>query len=223
MKIGIIAAMQVEINLLLENSEILSEETIHGRTIYHSKLNGHDLYMGVSGIGLANAASFTQLLIDKYSIDTVINTGIAGAIEDGLGTMSVVLADKIYYHDIQARIIARTYPFMDSFPVNENLLIIADESIPTETRKRIGVIASGNAFIDSSSEKTRIKNTTGALACDMESAAIAQIAAGAEVKCLIIRTISDEADEQANETYENFEESAANLSVEILLGILQKI
>lgn len=223
MKIGIITAMQVEIDLLLANSEVIRVDEHFGRKVYLAKYGNNELFMGVSGIGKANAASFTQLLIDKYEIETVINSGIAGSLEDGLGTMSVVVASELHYHDIPKRISKGTYPGLDVFPVDDVLRDLAAQAIPNNTKYRVGPIATGDDFIDSTDKKKLIVERTGALATDMESAAIAHIAAGAGVKCLIIRAISDAADEAANETYDNFEEVAANLSVEVLLVVLDAI
>lgn len=225
MKIGIIAAMQVEVKKLLENMDILSVENHYGRDVHIANFNDLELFIGVCGIGKANAASFTQLLIDKYDPDLIINTGIAGSLQAGLGTLSLVIADELYQHDIPSRILASTYPGEDIsvFETDERLRDILVKSVPENVNLRVGPVASGDNFINSQKLKEEIVEKTAALACDMESAAIAQIAFGAEKRCLIIRSISDEADDNADETYDNFEEAAANLSVEVLLQFLKNL
>lgn len=222
MKIGIIAAMQVEVKKLLDNMEIQNVENHYGRDVHIAEFNGLKLFIGVCGIGKANAASFTQLLIDKYDPELIINTGIAGSLQAGLGTLSLVIADELYQHDIPTRILASTYPGdgISVFETDEKLRGILVKSVPSEVNLRVGPVASGDNFINSQQLKEEIVEKTSALACDMESAAIAQIAFGADKKCLIIRSISDEADDSADETYDNFEEAAANLSVEVLLKFL---
>ena len=225
MKIGIIAAMQVEVRKLLENMDIQSFENHYGRDVHIANFNDLELFIGVSGIGKANAASFTQLLIDKYDPDLIINTGIAGSLQAGLGTLSLVIADELYQHDIPSRILASTYPGegVSVFETDDKLRDVLVKSVPENVNLRVGPVASGDNFINSQKLKEEIVEKTGALACDMESAAIAQIAFGAEKRCLIIRSISDEADDNADETYDNFEEAAANLSVEVLLQFLKNL
>lgn len=225
MKIGIIAAMQVEVRKLLENMDIQSVENHYGRDVHIASFNGLELFIGVCGIGKANAASFTQLLIDKYDPDLIINTGIAGSLQAGLGTLSLVIADELYQHDIPSRILASTYPGegVSVFETDDKLRDVLVKSVPENVNLRVGPVASGDNFINSQKLKEEIVEKTGALACDMESAAIAQIAFGAEKRCLIIRSISDEADDNADETYDNFEEAAANLSVEVLLQFLKNL
>ncbi len=225
MKIGIIAAMPVEVKKLLENMEIQNVNNHYGRDVHLAEFNGLKLFIGVCGIGKANAASFTQLLIDKYDPDLIINTGIAGALQAGLGTLSLVIADELYQHDIPARILASTYPGdgISVFETDKELREILLKSVLGTVNLRVGPVASGDNFINSQQLKEEIVEKTSALACDMESAAIAQIAFGADKKCLIIRSISDEADDNADETYDNFEEAAANLSVEVLLKFLNKL
>ena len=223
MRIGIIAAMQVELDLLLENTKIISKDKFYGRTIYHSKFKEHDLYMGVSGIGKANAASFTQLLLDKYEIELVINTGIAGAINPNVSTLDLVIADKLVYHDFPEEILKITYPFKASFKTDDGLVKLTKKLAQSFTNTYVGTIASADVFVAEDKLKQDIEARTKALACDMESAAIAQIAEGAGISTLIIRSISDEADDDSPETYDNFEAKAANLSVKILLEVLKEL
>ena len=223
MKIGIIAAMPVEIDLLLENCTVERQENHFDRTVHIAKFGENELFIGVSGIGKTNAASFTQLLVDKYEIEIVMNTGIAGSLVPWLDTLSIVIANNLFHHDFPDKILEGTYPGLKKFPTDVDLCRLALDSIPDGTRVEIEGIASGDDFINSSEKKLNIAKKTSALACDMESAAIAQVAYACGIKTLIIRAISDGADENAEATYENFEEAAAKLSVQVLLGVLRKM
>ncbi len=221
MRIGIIAAMQVEVEDILAEVELISEADHFGRTVYFGQKAGHQLYLGVCGVGKVNAASFAQLLIDRYQVELLINTGIAGSLEPGLGMLTMVTATGLRYHDFPEDILARTYPYTREFPTDEAWRMKAALAVPEGTKHKSGVIASGDDFIDSEEKKLRIVEATSAIACDMESAAVAQVAKGADLPCLILRCISDDADQSYKaEEYQLFEPRAAALSARVVLNLL---
>lgn len=223
MRIGIIAAMQVEIDDILAESMDTSVEVVFGRKIYISSRSGHSLYMGVSGIGKVNAGSFAQILIDHFDVEVLLNTGIAGSLKGGLGTLSLVLATDLHYHDFPNKILRNTFPYLASFPTDDSLRQLAREAVPTGVKVEEGAIATGDDFIDSNEKKAAIVAATSAIACDMESAAVAHTAAAAGKPCLVIRCISDEADENSAETYDHFESRAAAISARVVLDLLDKL
>lgn len=223
MKIAIITAMQIEIDDILKATGKGGEETIFGRTVYFSSYKGHDLYLGVAGIGKANAASFCQLLLDRYDADVVFNSGIAGSLEDHVGLMSLVLGTTLHYHDFPVSILEETYPYKPHFEADPELLKLAGEAVPADIRCVKGPIATGDDFINSPEKRERVKAATGAVACDMESCAIAQVANGAGKPCLILRAISDGADEGLEGTYERFKHRAAAAAAETVLHVIEAL
>ncbi len=201
-----------------------TEQTIQGRTIYHVKTPKHDLFMGVSGVGKVNAATFSQILIDHCGAEALINTGIAGSLQPGLGTLSLVLATELIYHDFPLQILKGYYPFLREFPTDAGLRALAKAAVPPSTKVYEGRIASGDDFIDSQEKKDRIISLTEAIAVDMESAAVAHTAASAQIPCLIVRAISDEADKSyTSDDYLNFEAEAAAVSAEVVVNLLSNL
>lgn len=223
MRIGIIAAMNCEIEDILAFSHEKGTENVYGRRLWRSEYQGHELFMGVCGIGKANAASFCQLLIDRYKADLIINCGVAGSLDPKLKVMDLLLADRLYYHDFPNDILKGTYPGRAFFETDQQLTDKAQKAVPAGIRVLRGGVATGDDFINSSEKKNRIKKETGALACDMESAAIAQVCNGAGLPCLIFRSISDEADESGDFSFEQFAVRAAKVAADTVKGFLDEI
>ena len=225
MKIGLIAAMQMELDDILAATGTQAEErTVLGRKIYRTQTGNHEIYMGVSGIGKVNAATFCQILIDHCHVNILINTGIAGSLTPELQTLDLVLATDLTYHDFPHQILRGSYPYYDYFPTDGELRALAKAATPTSTTVVEGRIASGDDFIDSQAKKDRIIEGTAAIAVDMESAAVAHTAVAAEIPCLIIRAISDGADKTfTDESYLNFEAQAAQVSAEVVVNLFAKL
>lgn len=108
--VGIIGAMGVEVEKLKGRLENCRESVFAGRSFYEGKLNGTDVVVVCAGIGKVNAAITTQLLIDRFDVESVINTGIAGGAHPGIKVRDVVISDVVVYHDMDPRILAISYP-----------------------------------------------------------------------------------------------------------------
>ncbi|MDD2214924.1 MAG: S-ribosylhomocysteine lyase, partial [Oscillospiraceae bacterium] len=153
----------------------------------------------------------------------LINTGIAGSLDPRLTPRRTVLASAVLYHDLEARLLEKYAPYCSRFPADEELLQLAAKLMQPQGGATIGVLASGDQFISSSVKAREIAEATGALACDMESAAIGQTAYINSVPFLIIRAISDMADDNADETYADFEKQAADQAASLVTQLLDAL
>lgn len=233
--VGIIGAMDIEIAKLTRALDQVQTEQVAGLTFYVGTLNQRPVVVVKSGIGKVNAARCTQVLIDRYGVDYIINTGIAGGLDPSLAIGDIVIAQGLVQHDfdLSAFGYARGYLatginkdqptiFLPDETVSKLLEESAAELISTDKIKK-GLIATGDQFISGSAQKEQIRETFSAMAAEMESCAIAQVASQNNVPFAIIRAISDLADGTASKSYEEFERQAAELSAEILEHLLTKL
>ena len=199
-KIGVIGAMPVEVSLLRDRMTDLKEEKAAGLTIYSGVLHGVQVYLCQSGMGKVAAGAATQLLATKYGIEAIINSGIAGNMTSKIGVGDVVLSKEVTYHDAQIDMINQAYPFMSSYIADENLLAAAGRACrETGTKYIEGKVATGDLFIGDSQLKKKIADFCDPDCVEMEGAAIAHIACKNDIAFLIIRAMSDNADEKATE------------------------
>lgn len=225
MRIGIIGAMQLEIEELLNKLVNKTESLSANNKYYIGTLSGADVVITSCGVGKVNAASCTQILISEYKVDCVINTGIAGSINDNVKIGDVVISDNVVHHDVRPSQLLRFYPFEEVFKADDQLVKISLEVLEDnkELRHHVGRIVSGESFIDCSIEKSKIKNTFEPLCVEMEGSAIGHVAYANQIPFLIIRSISDNADDNATVNYEQFELHTAKQSANLLDKIIAKV
>lgn len=220
MKIGIIVAMDKELNLLLPLLQNSARTVINDTTFHTGLFDDREVVVLKSGIGKVNAAIAALTLIENFHVNFVINTGVAGGTGRGARILDVVIGDRVAYHDVwcgpgttdgQA---AGCPAFFES-PLSDETL----EKIPGT---RHGLIASGDIFVSRPEDTARIlKLYPDAMAVDMESAAIAQVCYLKNVPFLAVRVISDTPGEADNiSQYENFWEDAPREAFGILRRIL---
>lgn len=227
MKIGIIAAMRKELDLLLLLVKEVKEETIDGTTYYSGTIGNHQVTMMQCGIGKVNAALGTIAMLNNYSLELVINSGVAGGADKSVNVMDVVVCETVAYHDIWCGPgtdygVASGYPKF--FEAPKEIVALATEGNNPQIRK--GLICSGDQFIASIEEVNHIKgNFPAALAVDMESASIAQTCYMRNVPFFSIRVISDSpgANHDNAAQYENFWEIAQNQTFSIIEELLNKL
>ena len=216
-KLGIIGAMQEEIETLLHLMKNKTEKEIAGSVFHDGVLEGLPVTVVQCGIGKVNAALCTQILCDLFEVTHLVNTGIAGSLCNDLDIGDMVVSRDAMYHDMDAT--AFGYPMgkvpqMDvtSFPADDALMayaFAAAEGVnPGHTK--IGRVASGDQFVASREVKERIVSVTSALCTEMEGAAIAQTAYRNRIPFVILRAISDKADNSAEMDYPTFESIAAH-------------
>ena len=215
--IGIIGAMDLEVEKLIEAMEQKEEITFGKRKFYKGKLEGTDVGLARCGVGKVNAALTVQMMVDKFGITDIINTGVAGSLNEKIDIGDIVLATNAVYHDMEA--IAFGYergqvPQMDvfEFPTSKELIDIAEEAckkVNPDVKVFKGRVASGDQFIADKETKNCIVKYFSPLCVEMEGAAMAHAAYVNNINCLIIRAISDKADDSAEMDYPTFEKKAA--------------
>ncbi len=208
MTIGVIAAMEQEMRALLSELQHRSTEEIAGTAYHTGTIGGLKAVLAVGGVGKVNAAICTQILIDRFHVGAVINTGIAGSLDDRAGHLSVVIADRITYHDVRREQRMELFPYQEFFESDQELVKRLYEASDKETT-RIGGIVTGDAFIADSRKKEELKEAFGALCVEMEGAAVAHAAHVNGVPFCVVRCISDMANDAAETDYKEYESLAA--------------
>ena len=228
--IGIIGAMDSEVATLFTRMSAKEKITINNLIFYKGKLYDKDVVIVKCGIGKVNAALCTQLLILNFKVSKIINTGIAGATGNGLSIYDFVVSTEAIYHDFDVQFFGYKpgqVPGMpEAFladPTLVNTAVSAFEKTDFAKQLKIvkGRIASGDQFISGGEKKAFIVNTFKPQCVEMEGCAIAHTCYANRVPFVIIRCMSDTADESVKETYS--EETASRLSSTFLLEVIQEI
>lgn len=227
-KIGIIGAMDIEVAGLKSDMEIRREVEKAGMHFCEGILKGQQAVVVRSGIGKVNAAVCTQILVDEFGVDAVINTGIAGSLNARINIGDIVLSTDVLHHDMDAVNFGYEpgqIPQMDvfSFEADEGLMDLAEKvchEVNPEIQVFRGRVVSGDQFIADKAVKERITGLFHGFCTEMEGAAIAQTSYLNGVPFIVIRAISDKADDSASEDYPTFEKKAAQHCVNLVEGLL---
>ena len=216
MKLGIIGAMAVEVELLKEKMENLTVTNHAGMEFFDGKLEGLDAVVVQCGVGKVNAAMCAQILCSVFGVTHLVNTGIAGSLCAELDIGDLVVSKDAMYHDFDCVHFGYEMgkvPGMDvvSFPADEALMAAAFAAAEAENpgHTKQGRIATGDLFVADREAKNAVIAKTGALCTEMEGAAIAHTAYRNGVPFVIIRAISDKADDSVEMDYPTFEAIAA--------------
>ncbi len=229
--IGIIGAMADEVAKLIETMEVSKQLDQASMEFYQGTLCGKEVVVVRSGIGKVNAAACAQILIDKFAVDTLINTGIAGSLDASIDIGDIVISTDALNHDMDATMFGYPLgqiPAMDvlSFPADPALVEkakMANEEANPEIKTFTGRVVTGDQFVASAEIKERIVKNFDAMCTEMEGAAIAQVAYLNKVSYVIIRAISDKADNSATMDYPEFEAKAIVHSVRLVQNLLPRI
>lgn len=222
--LGIIGAMDEEVAKLKEQMTEVQVRKKANMEFVQGVMEGKQVVVVRSGIGKVNAGICAQILVDDYRVDGIINTGIAGSLRAEINIGDIVISTDAVQHDMDA--VAFGYPLgqiprMDvfSFEADKELAKLAEDCCH-RVIPQVGIfhgrVASGDAFIANHERKTRIVNEFDAFCCEMEGAAIAQAAYLNGIPFLIIRAISDKADDSASMDYPAFEAMAIENSVKLI-------
>ena len=231
-RIGIIGAMNVEVELL---EEVMKREG----SVEHARMATKECLVGTLGgtlvvvaqcdVGMVNAAMFAQMLIDRFDVRAIVNTGVAGSLDASIDIGDIVVATDAVNHIMDVGNLGYEpgqTPGLSSlsFPGDERLrtvaLAAADE---LGIVAREGRVASGDRFVRDADEKAHLANTFGASCCEMEGAAIAQVCWLNDVPFAIVRAISDKADGTDHIDYPTFELQAARTSAALITCMMQKL
>lgn len=243
-RIGIMGAMLEEVSHLKSMMQDTHITRIAGREYFSGHLWGVDVILVLSGVGKVSAAMTATTLINSFDVNLIIFSGVAGGVQSHLNIGDVVIAQSLYQHDMDARPIAPRF----QIPYTDKLLFKADDEITrhavnatqrfildikhliaidvlnnfsiAKPRVHLGIIASGDQFIDNHAEHDGLKLECGStvLAVDMESAAVAHVCEDFELPYIIFRTLSDAADSTAAVNFEKFVTQVASL---YSLGIIK--
>ena len=228
--IGIIGAMESEVESIFANMTSKEKININNLTFYKGLLFDKDVVVVKCGIGKVNAALCTQLLILTFKVDKIINTGIAGATGKGLTIYDFVVSSQAVYHDFDTSFfgykLGQVPGMEETFKADEDLQKLAlqafEKSELAKNHKiQNGLIASGDQFISGGERKSFIINNFHPLCVEMEGCAIAHTCFANNIPFVIIRCMSDCADDSAVETYE--ESKASKASSEFLLDFIKEI
>ena len=227
-KLGIIGAMRIEVETLVEQMQNVTTQTHAWSTYYEGTLEGLPVVIVQCGVGKVNAAMCAQILCSCYGVTHLVNTGIAGSLCADLDIGDLVVSRDAMYHDFDCNAFGYPHgkvPGMDviAFPADETMIrhaFAAAESVnPGHTK--MGRIASGDQFVASKELKDKIIATTQGLCTEMEGAAIAQTAYRNGIPFVILRAISDKADDSAEMDYPTFERIAAHRCAEVTTLLAQ--
>lgn len=229
--IGIIGAMEVEVAILKEKMEDVRIIKKASMDFYEGILAGKKVVVVRSGIGKVNAGICAQILADVFSVDAIINTGIAGSLNKNINIGDIVLSTDVVQHDMDATGFGYRKGQIPQMPVfffnaDDNLRRLAAEvckEVNPDIQVFEGRIASGDQFVCDQDVKNRIVSEFSAYATEMEGAAIGQAAYLNEIPFLIVRAISDKADGSAQMDYSEFEKAAVDHSVRLTLNMLARI
>ncbi|MCD8356410.1 MAG: 5'-methylthioadenosine/adenosylhomocysteine nucleosidase [Clostridia bacterium] len=224
MKWGILGALDAEVDLIRSQMQISSETPLFGTTYYEGTVHGQEIVLVCCGVGKVNAAICAAAAMDKFGADCIINVGIAGAMEHGLKILDVVISSEVGFHD-QDDVMLKYYPKHAFFPADTALADLCEQAcaaIPEMTgRYRHGRIVSGDVFVNDAAVKKSINDRYTPACVEMEGAAIGHAAFMYEKPYLVIRTMSDAADDDADDTYDDFIGEAAHTSASIILKMLE--
>lgn len=229
--IGIIGAMEEEVAILKEKMEDVRIIKKASMDFYEGTLAGRKAVVVRSGIGKVNAGICAQILADVFSVEAIINTGIAGSLNKDINIGDIVLSTDVVQHDMDATGFGYRKGQIPQMPV---FYFAADEKLrqsAAEVCREVnpdiqvfeGRIASGDQFVCDQGVKDGIVSEFAAYATEMEGAAIGQAAYLNEIPFLVIRAISDKADGSAQMDYSEFEKKAIEHSVKLTLNMLARL
>lgn len=225
--IGIIGAMEPEVEALIASIDNPSTEKVSGITFYTGKIGEKSVAIAKCGIGKVFAALCAQTMILKFAPDLLVNTGVGGALASGISTGDIVIASDLCQHDMDTSAIGDPKGLVSGinmiyFEADKRageILLATAKSLSLNAR--LGRIASGDKFIASAEDKKRIITDFSADACEMEGCAIAQVAYVNGTPFVVVRAISDSADGEATMDYPTFLPIAARNSMNLTLALVK--
>lgn len=228
--LGIIGAMDEEVAKIKEKLSGVQVETTAGMDFYRGTLDGREVVVVRSGIGKVNAAMCTQVLADKYHVSAIVNTGIAGSLKAKIDIGDIVLSSDALQHDVDATCFgygAGQIPRVDTlaFAADQKLIDLALRccaDVNPDIHTHVGRVLSGDQFISDKDKKDWLIGTFDGYCTEMEGAAIAQASYLNGIPFLIIRAISDKADNSATVDYDTFEAQAIVHSVNLMTEMIRR-
>lgn len=226
MKIGIIGAMQMEIDNLKESLENSKTENVSGVEFVNGTVAGVEVVAAVCGIGKVFAAICTEAMILEYKVDMIVNIGVAGTLCKELGVMDVAVADKVVQHDMNTSALGDPVGLLSGInqiflPCNESMMELLEKCLADKGMKyKVGTIATGDMFMHKAEQKAKLHERFEAIAAEMEGGSIGHVCYVNKVPFAILRTISD--GEGGAMDYATFAEKAAELGIEVIVEFIKR-
>ena len=223
--VAIIVAEDEEVMAIKNIFTELSEIKIYNMTVYSGKVNGLYCLLVQSGVGKVNAGRTAQILIDKFDVGAVINTGVGGATEEALNIGDVVISTGLIQHDFDVTAFGREKGFVSGvgkvFEADKHLIYLCENALNLcGIHYKKGIIATWDKFVNSKEEKLKLKSEFDAKCVEMEGAAIAHVCRLCGVPFVAIRSISDGLAGNAKVDFEQFLEKASKKCAEALKIVL---
>ncbi len=226
-KIAVICAMDKEITYIKEHfgAKLVDEKN----SIYNAVYEGHEIIATVCGIGKVNSALSTQRIIDRYSPDYVINVGIAGGLDRQLSVLDMVVARDTMYHDFYPLSLLEEDKNIGAsvFSCNKTLVALAEKvckSLVEEGKVRhfvTGRIVSGDCFVEDDEKSRSLHDDLHGSCVEMEGASISQTCIVNGIPFIVIRSISDFADNNAGMSYDSFSTKASEQAGQVVAEIIK--
>lgn len=230
MVIGLIGAMDAEIAQFLDEMRDIKVEEYGGITYHQGILEGKQVVVAKTGVGKVNAALCTSILIERYQVKMILFTGVAGALHPELGIGDIVISKEAQQHDVDAHSLGftpGTIPFQETsiFPADSRLVALAEQAAQEVTEGKVitGKILSGDQFISDPEAVARLRERFHGVCVEMEGAAVAHVCHLFQTPFVIIRSMSDRADQSANVNFAEFTELAAQRSGAMVRRILASL
>ena len=227
--IGIIGAMDVEVENLKAKIENKKIEAFSGIEFISGKIFDKDVVVAKCGIGKVFASICAEAMILKYNPEFIINTGVAGTLTCELSIGDVAISESVCQHDMDTSPIGDPKGLLSginiiNIPADEYLVNLAETVIKEQNINcKKGVIASGDQFIASKEQKDFILSEFSAIACEMEGASIGHVCYVNKVKFLVLRAISDSADNSSHMDYPTFLKMASENSTKVTFELIKRI
>lgn len=229
-RIGIIAAMNEEMQQIKNVMDNIVENRIHNLKFFEGIISGKNCVLVECGVGKVNAARTTQIMIDNYDIEYVVNVGTAGAIDNDLNVTDVVIGEKIAQHDFDITAFGHEkgyitgvgkYVYSDEKLINKCKEVMESIDKDNSFNVKVGAIASGDVFCTSQELANNISNEFNASCVEMEGAAIGQICALDNVPFIVIRSISDSPNGNNNIDFDTYLDIASKRGANFLQELLK--
>ena len=230
MRIGVIGAMEEEVELLRKQLANTSVREIANSEFTTGTYKGQELILLKSGIGKVNAAMTTTILMQEFKPDLVLNVGSAGGFDEELEVGAVVISDEVRHHDVDATVFGYELGQVPQMPAayiaNKELIELAVQAVEEigEHQHAVGLIATGDSFMSDPERVALVKQQFPAMkAAEMEAAAVAQVCFQYDTAFVVIRALSDIAGKESSVSFDEFLPVAAKHSTEIVLRVIEKM
>lgn len=226
MKIGIIGAMQMEVDTLKESMENIQTREFSGISYVSGNIGDKEVVAAVCGIGKVFAAICTEAMILEYKVDCIVNIGVAGTLCKELGVMDVAVADQVVQHDMNTSALGDPIGLLSGLnqiflPSDEKMRVLLCSCLQEKgITYKVGTIATGDLFLHKQTQKILLHERFGAIAGEMEGGSVGHVCYVNHVPFAILRSISD--GEGGAMDYETFAEKAALQSIMVVLDFISR-